>query len=158
MRFSLVGRTLLPNLHKNIFNFSGALAFQSFFFQGIACGRGYGSNLTLNSIGRLDSENTFGVWCPNQNLSGLDLIGIGMDRIASADSWSKSSRTILDLQACWAWSMSWEAIRWEEADASFLGLGLNVGSHGVPTSGCPAWRWPSRLILKVEHYCYTWPF
>lgn len=66
-----------------------------------------------------------------------------MDRIALADSWSKSSRTILDLQACWAWSMSWETIRWEEADASFLGLGLNVGSHGTH-------EWLSCLEVTIQ--------
>lgn len=73
------------------------------------------ADLTVNTLLGLGAQ---------MNLSGLGLIGMGIARIAYADSLLNNSRIRFVFHACRSWSMSCETMRWEEDISSVLGIGL----------------------------------
>ena len=107
-RFTLVGMTLAPILHKNIFNHSRSLAFHKSFQRELI-------GLPSPTWVKATRWTKFTVKVPlgsgsQMSLSCLGWCGIGIERISCASLAEKTSFTMSSSKALETWSMRWCAL------------------------------------------------
>ena len=107
-RFSLVGMTLAPILHNNIFRRSGSLAFHKFFQRELT---GLPSQSWVKATWWKDFTVKVSLRSGSQmSLSCLGWCGIGIERMVCTTSSEKISFTMSSFHTLEVWSMRWFAL------------------------------------------------